>query len=147
MSKGYHIFMDNFFMTVALAKDVHKLSTYVARTIRINRKFLLQAFQTKFEVGEKKIFSQGPNSCCCLSWKKVTTSSFAANPPTARQKILNTVCVADNNMLESLPLHRATIIVWGELTLLMLCCICILTKEEWGNTGRKCVSTFFQECF
>jgi hypothetical protein len=46
-------------------------------------------------------------------------------------------------MLESLPLHRTTMILWGELTHVMLYCIHILTKEEWGNTGRTCVSTFF----
>jgi hypothetical protein len=60
MSKGYHIFMDNFFMTVPLAKDMYKLSTYVTRTIRRNIKFLPQAFRSKFEVGEKKYFYRGP---------------------------------------------------------------------------------------
>jgi hypothetical protein len=40
-------------------------------------------------------------------------------------------------------LHRTTMILWGELTHLMLYCIRILTKEEWGNTGRKHVSIFF----
>jgi hypothetical protein len=54
--KGYHVFMDKFFMTVPLAELLYKLSTYVTGTIRINRKFLPQAFQNKFEVGEKKYF-------------------------------------------------------------------------------------------
>jgi hypothetical protein len=58
--KGYHVFVDNFFMSVPLAEDLYKLSTYVTGTIRRNRKFVLQAFQNKFEVGEKKYFRKGP---------------------------------------------------------------------------------------
>jgi hypothetical protein len=41
-------------MAVPLAKDIYKLSAYVTRTIRRNRKLLPQAFWSKFEVGEKK---------------------------------------------------------------------------------------------
>jgi hypothetical protein len=47
-------------MTMPLAKDMYKLSTYVTRTIRRNIKFLPQAFQSKFEVGEKNYFHRGP---------------------------------------------------------------------------------------
>jgi hypothetical protein len=61
MSKDYHTFMHNFSMTVPFAKDMYKLSTYVTRTTRRNRKFLLHTFQSKFEVGEKKYFRMGPN--------------------------------------------------------------------------------------
>jgi hypothetical protein len=46
------------FLSVPLAEDLHKLSTYVTGTIRKNRKFLPQAFQNKFEVGEKNYFGK-----------------------------------------------------------------------------------------
>jgi phosphatidylserine synthase len=117
-------------MTVPLAKEMYKLSTYVTRTIRRNIKFLPQTYQSKFEVGEKKYFCRGPIPAAAFC-EIMVTFSCAATPPTARQKILNTlVCVTDNSMLESLPLHRTTMILWGELTHLMLYCIRILTKEE-----------------
>ena len=112
MSKDYHIFMDNFSMTVPLAKDMCKLCTYMTRTIRRNRKFLPQAFRSKFEVDEKNIFTGA--QILLLPFVKNSHSSCAATPPTARQKILNTlVCVMDN-LLENLPLHRATVILWGQ---------------------------------
>ena len=68
--KGYHVFMDNFFMSVPLAEDLYKLSTYVTGTIRRNRKFLPQAFQNKFEVGEKKYFRKGPILAAAFREKK-----------------------------------------------------------------------------
>jgi hypothetical protein len=57
-------------MAVPLAEDLYKLSTYVTGSIRRNRKFLPQAFQNKFEVGEKKYFRKGPILDAALREKK-----------------------------------------------------------------------------
>jgi hypothetical protein len=49
---------------------LYKLSTYATETIRKNRKFLPQAFQNKFEVGEKKNFQKGPILAAAFREKK-----------------------------------------------------------------------------
>ena len=59
LSKGYHVFVDNFFTTVPLAKALYELKTFITGTIRCNRKELPTAFRNKFQVGEKKYFRRG----------------------------------------------------------------------------------------
>ncbi|PNF29783.1 hypothetical protein B7P43_G10690 [Cryptotermes secundus] len=58
--KGYHIFMDNFFMSIPLAKELYKLQTFITGTIRRNRKWLPAAFGNKFQVGQTQYFCSGP---------------------------------------------------------------------------------------
>jgi hypothetical protein len=60
LSKGYHIFIDNFFTSVPLAKYLYSVGTYITGTIRRNRKFIPKQFSKKFDVGEKRYFRQGP---------------------------------------------------------------------------------------
>ncbi|PNF31176.1 hypothetical protein B7P43_G15164, partial [Cryptotermes secundus] len=40
LHKGYHIFMDNFFSSIPLAKELYELQTFITGTIRRNRKWL-----------------------------------------------------------------------------------------------------------
>ena len=57
--KGYHVFMDNFFMAVQLAEDLYKLSTYVTGTIRRNRKFLPhRLFEKSLKLARRNIFGK-----------------------------------------------------------------------------------------
>ena len=70
LSKGYHIFMDNFFMSLPLAKRLCELGTYVNGTICRNKKFLPQEFKKKFEVGEQKYFRSGPILAAAIREKK-----------------------------------------------------------------------------
>ncbi|CAL7946858.1 unnamed protein product [Xylocopa violacea] len=58
--KGYHIFVDNFFTSIPLAKALYDLGTYITGTIRRNRKFLPKSLNEKFGVGITKYFRQGP---------------------------------------------------------------------------------------
>jgi hypothetical protein len=55
--------------TVPIAKDTHKLGTLVNTHYQKQRKISAPSFQTKFDVGREKIFSQWYSSCCCLSLK------------------------------------------------------------------------------
>lgn len=59
-SKGYHIFVDDFFTSIPLAKALYDLGTYITGTIRRNRKFLPKSLTEKFGVGITKYFRQGP---------------------------------------------------------------------------------------
>jgi hypothetical protein len=47
LNKVYHFFVDNYFMSVLLVHHLHQLSTYITRTVRRNRKLLLQQFKNK----------------------------------------------------------------------------------------------------
>ncbi|PNF32253.1 hypothetical protein B7P43_G17701 [Cryptotermes secundus] len=60
LRKGYHIFMDNFFTSIPLAKELYKLQTFVTSTVRRNRKYLPAAFGNKFQIGQKQYFRSGP---------------------------------------------------------------------------------------
>jgi hypothetical protein len=83
-------------------------------TIRRNRKFLLQAFWGKFEVGEKKYFRKGPILAAAFPEKSRIFLCFSS-PPTARQKIFNIFMYV---MVNKNRLHRT----------------CIkLQKFYWGN--------------
>ena len=86
-------------MSVPLAEDLHKLSTYVTGTIRKNRKFLPQAFQNKFEVGEKKYFRKGPILAAFREKSHVFLCFSSAT--TARQKTHKVFVydMANKNML------------------------------------------------
>jgi len=88
-------------MSVPLAEDLYKLSTYVTGTIRRNRKFLPQDFQNKFEVGEKKYFRKGPILAAAFREKSHNVFLCFSSPPTARQKIHKVFVydMANKNML------------------------------------------------
>jgi hypothetical protein len=52
-NKGYHVFVENYFMSVPLVRHLHQLSTYVTGTVSRNRNLSPQQFQNKFAVGQK----------------------------------------------------------------------------------------------
>jgi hypothetical protein len=54
MKKGYHVFVDNFFTSIQLAKKLYKSETFLTGTLRRNRKGVPKNFLEKFKVGEKK---------------------------------------------------------------------------------------------
>jgi hypothetical protein len=55
LSKGYHIFMNNFLTTVPSATTLYKMGTFITRTIHRNRKYIPQAFSNRFQTGETNI--------------------------------------------------------------------------------------------
>lgn len=53
LNKGYHLFVDNFFLSLPLAKYLFSQQTYVTGTLRRNRKGIPDRMKTKFGVGEE----------------------------------------------------------------------------------------------
>lgn len=53
LNKGYHIFVDNFFTTISLAKYLYSKLTFLTGTLRHNRKDIPRSMTSKFKVGEK----------------------------------------------------------------------------------------------
>jgi hypothetical protein len=51
LNKGYHVFIDNYFMSVPSVHHLHQLSTYITVTVRRNRKLVSQQFKNKSAVG------------------------------------------------------------------------------------------------
>lgn len=63
LRKGYHIFMDNYFTNIPLAKYLYNLKTFITGTIRKNRKFLPKFILSRYGIGEKKYGRNGPLLC------------------------------------------------------------------------------------
>ena len=59
LSKGYHIFMDNFFTTVPLAKRLYELGTLITGTIEIESIYQL-ASKTNLLLVKKSTFIKAP---------------------------------------------------------------------------------------
>ncbi|XP_068081918.1 piggyBac transposable element-derived protein 4-like [Anabrus simplex] len=70
LNKGYHVFVDNYFMSVPLVRRLYPLGTYITGTVRRNRKYLPQNFKNKFSVGQKQYFRSGPMLACAFGEKK-----------------------------------------------------------------------------
>jgi hypothetical protein len=60
LNKGYHVFIDNYFMSVPLVCHLHQLSTYITGTVRRNKKLLAQQLKNKSAVGQKMYCKSGP---------------------------------------------------------------------------------------
>ncbi|XP_066992310.2 piggyBac transposable element-derived protein 4-like [Anabrus simplex] len=70
LQKGYHVFVDNFLMSVPLVKDLFKLGTYITGTVRRNRKYLPKTCKRKFGIGETLYCRSGPVLACAYREKK-----------------------------------------------------------------------------
>jgi hypothetical protein len=75
LNNGYHIFVDNYFMSFPLVSHFHQLSTYIIVTARRNRKLLPQQFKNKFTVGQKMYCRSGPLLACVFHKKKSQENS------------------------------------------------------------------------
>lgn len=53
LNKGYHVFVDNFFMSIPLAKFLFSKETYITGTIRRDRKGLPNKMKEKLGVGQQ----------------------------------------------------------------------------------------------
>lgn len=58
LKRGYHVFIDNFFVSNGLAKWLFSEKTYMTGTCRRNRKDLPVGVKRKFKVGEKAYFKK-----------------------------------------------------------------------------------------
>ncbi|XP_067141226.1 piggyBac transposable element-derived protein 4-like [Centruroides vittatus] len=64
LNKGYHLFVDNFFMSVPLVRYLYSLGTYITGTVRRNRKYLPAPLKSKFSVGQTSYYRSGPLLAC-----------------------------------------------------------------------------------
>jgi hypothetical protein len=53
LNKGYHVFVDNYFMSVPLVRHLHHLSTYITGTVRRNRKLYCSSSRTNLQLDKK----------------------------------------------------------------------------------------------
>ncbi|XP_068085866.1 piggyBac transposable element-derived protein 4-like, partial [Anabrus simplex] len=58
--KGFHVYADNYFTSIPLAKHLYSLGTFITGTIRRNRKGLPDAVKKPFKLVCNKYFRQGP---------------------------------------------------------------------------------------
>ena len=58
--KGYHVYTDNLFTSIPLAKHLYSAGTYITGTIRRNRKGLSDSLKHQFNSVMNKYFRQGP---------------------------------------------------------------------------------------
>ncbi|XP_039298151.1 piggyBac transposable element-derived protein 4-like [Nilaparvata lugens] len=54
LNKGYHVFIDNLFSSLKLAKELYSKNTAMTGTIRVNRKGIPKDLLPRFEVGKTK---------------------------------------------------------------------------------------------
>lgn len=73
LNKGYHIFCDNFFTSLRLAKYLYSKCTFLTGTMRINRKGLPDAIKPKYKVGEKKYFKKNEMTLLAFREKQSQT--------------------------------------------------------------------------
>lgn len=52
--KGYHVYIENFFTSIKLAKYLFRKGTFLTGTVRMDRKGIPQAMKPRFRVGETK---------------------------------------------------------------------------------------------
>ncbi|XP_023235982.1 piggyBac transposable element-derived protein 4-like isoform X2 [Centruroides sculpturatus] len=65
LKKGYHLFVDNFFMSVPLVRYLYTMGTYITGTVRKNQKYLPAPLKfSKFTVGQRSYFRSGPLLAC-----------------------------------------------------------------------------------
>jgi hypothetical protein len=100
LSKGYHVFVDSYFMSVALVHHLHQLSTYITGTLRRNRKLLPQQFKNKFKFAfEQKMYCRSVPLlsyvfCEKKSQKKILLFFSPATPqPTKRKYVEDMVAI------------------------------------------------------
>jgi hypothetical protein len=89
VSKGYHVFIDNYFMSVPLVHHLHQLRTCITGTVRRNRKLLPQQFKNKFAVGQKIYGRSDPLLACVFhekSQKKILSFFSPAAPQPEKRK-------------------------------------------------------------
>lgn len=58
LRKGYHVFIDNFFSSISLAKELWNSKTYVTGTVRQNSKGLPRSIKNKLKPSESSFFRQ-----------------------------------------------------------------------------------------
>jgi hypothetical protein len=118
--------MKNFLMKVPPFEYFYKFGIHVTKTIRRKRNFprLLGA--------SLKLAKRDPVLAAALHEKSLVFVFLLSTHNKAEILNVFTCIMVNKNMLQSLPPHRAMMIVFGELTCQLLCSI--LIKREQQNT-------------
>lgn len=93
LNKGYHLFTDNFYTSVELARFLYQKTTYLTGTIRRNRKLVPKEAKT-VPVNEPKYFTNDPVLMCSFREKKskknpvilISTCSDTANVSVTKKR-------------------------------------------------------------
>lgn len=76
LNKGYHLFLDNFFTSVSLARYLYSKLTWMTGTVRIGRKGLRKRLVGKYAVGQKTYLRKGPLLAMAWREKRSNKSQF-----------------------------------------------------------------------
>lgn len=68
--KGYHVFVDNFFSSIALMKNLYSRQTFITGTTRRNRKGLPSEVKEKTAVGQPVYYKNGNHIAMAYRQKK-----------------------------------------------------------------------------
>lgn len=90
LNKGYHVVIDNFFTSIALAKYLFENATYLTGTIRSNRRGLPKDITANYDIGQVKYFHSDEILLCGFREKKSKKKSVL---------LLSTHAVAENETL------------------------------------------------
>jgi hypothetical protein len=64
LNKGYHVFVDNYFMPLPLVCHLHQLNTYITGTVRRNRKRLPNSSRTNLQLDKSVLQIWSPSRMC-----------------------------------------------------------------------------------
>lgn len=72
--KGYHLFVDNFFLTIPIAKYLFSRQTHITGTVRRNRRGIPDQMKQKFQVGQQLYMRSGALLMLGFREKKTQTN-------------------------------------------------------------------------
>lgn len=73
LNKGYHIFVDNFFLSIPLARFLFSKETYITGTIRRNRQEIPYIIKEKLKVGQQCYVRNENENILMLSYREKKT--------------------------------------------------------------------------
>lgn len=76
LRKGYHLFLDNFFTSIPLARYLYENMTLLTGTLRLDRRGVPRQLKGKYEVGKKVYVRKGPILQMAWREKKSNKSQF-----------------------------------------------------------------------
>lgn len=76
LNKGFHLYLDNFFTSIPLARYLYSKLTWLTGTLRLNRKGVPKQLKGKYRVGQKVYVRKGPILQMAWREKKSNKSQF-----------------------------------------------------------------------
>jgi hypothetical protein len=117
--KGYHDFMNNFFITVLLGTALYQLGTSIVGIISEKKKFLPQALRNQFVIGEKHLKNCPIPALAVL--EEVTVSSLNSQIKWKTMKELASGLVSKVTPSVLLQFRRRCVMVRSNRAFIMYC--------------------------